>query len=90
MYALRVKKENENYSSVITDGTLNQILEYISLKSDEISKVEIAKDGKLFFVFSMDSKSRMFLSFLSSVNSDEKTETIKTKRKRVKKPSKKV
>jgi hypothetical protein len=83
MYRLRIKTlSSDGYSPVKESEDLMEIINYISINSADIKKAEIVKNNELFFVFAVDAKTRMLLSFLQN----KSTSPVKVSgKKRVKK-----
>jgi hypothetical protein len=83
MYRLRIKTlSSDGYSPVKESEDLMEIINYISINSADIKKAEIVKNNELFFVFAVDAKTRMLLSFLQNRND---TPAKVTRKKRTKK-----
>lgn len=89
-FKLRVKTlSNGQFDHVLTTDSLKTVMVFIS-ESVDVLKAEIVKDGKLFFVFTLDDKAKVFLETIHemSVESVSVTTTKSKKAKRVKKLSK--
>ena len=68
MFNLRIKQErNSVYEQNFTADTLEEIICHVS-QIETIAMSEITKDGKLYFVFTHDDKTRLFLSIISSLS----------------------
>lgn len=83
MFNLRAKNErNGVYNQIDTFDTLNDVLIHVS--KEEYTNGEITKDGKVFFVFTIDEKTKIFLNVIkeiSGLNEPEIIPKVKAQRK---------
>lgn len=88
MFNVRAKQErNSAYQQISTFDSLNECLIHVS--NENYSNVEITKDRKLFFVFTIDEKTKLLLTTIKEISGDKQTEIIpKTAKKARKSPKK--
>jgi hypothetical protein len=88
MYNLRAKKQrNDAYTQISTFDGLNECLIHVS--NEEYSNCEITLNGKLFFVFTIDEKTKILLNTIKEISGDKEPEIIpKTAKKARKSPKK--
>lgn len=87
-YNLRAKTErNGIWEQIKQFNDFKELIIFISSKS--FSNCEITKNGKLFFVFTVDEKTKMFLDVINEISGDKEPEIIpKTAKKARKSPKK--
>lgn len=65
MYNMRTKTSRTAlYVQTMSAETLQALIACVAMRKDEFTNVEITKDNKLFFVFTIDDKTKMFLSVI--------------------------
>lgn len=75
MFNLRAKNErNGVYNQINTFDSLNDCLIHVS--KNEYTNGEITRDGKLFFVFTIDEKTKILLNVIKEISGDNEPELI--------------
>lgn len=74
-FNLRAKIARDGvYEQKMNAESLKEVILHVAEKKDEYTNAEITKDGKLFFVFTLDDKSKIFLGILNEMRTEPKTE----------------